>query len=107
MKSFFGIFVLSVFLVFAVWGAGYAAEPQMSVALAQNVSSCTIKASSLTLYDASGKHVNAKGPITVKSGGGSKVIVGGKTLSLPVTVKSNKGCSISMTGLTGNFNVDT
>ncbi|MBC7322041.1 MAG: SpoIID/LytB domain-containing protein [Acetomicrobium sp.] len=91
MKSFFRMFVLSALLVFVMWGAGYAAEPQISVALAQNISSCTIKASSLTLYDVSGKHVNAKGTITVKSGGGSKVIVGGKTLSLPVTVKSNKG----------------
>ena len=84
---------LKIALAFLLLGAffvpmGFAGEPSVSVGLASGVSNCTLKANSITFYDASGKQASFRGTVSVSAGGRNNIAVGGKTLALPVTVKS-------------------
>jgi len=89
MKRFVKIALAFLLLAAFFVPVSVAAEPSVSVGLASGVSSCTIKANSMTFYDASGKQVSFKGTVSVSAGGRNNITVGGKTLVLPVTVKSN------------------
>jgi len=88
MKFWFKMSLVLFLLLVPFCVQGISKEPAISVGLAQGVSSCAIRSNNMTFYDASGKQVNMKGTVTVKSGGRASVIVGGKSLALPVTVRS-------------------
>jgi len=77
---------LKIALAFLLLGAffvpmGFAGEPSVSVGLASGVSNCTLKANSITFYDASGKQASFRGTVSVSAGGRNNIAVGGKNTS--------------------------